>query len=216
MSFRLTHYGADVLMTVSLVIYPLAVLSAVYFLPVLPILVLVWVGTLAFFRHPYRQVSGDETALLAPADGRVIAVEQVEGTGPFHGKVYRIDIFLSIFDVHVNRAPCSGSVESVRHRPGRFLNALKPEASVRNESNEVLLRTPAGVPVLVRQVAGAIARRIVCDCIPGDRLERGEPFGMIKFGSRTELYLPVDALVKVSVNTGQRVRAGSTVIGELR
>ena len=216
MSFRLTHYGTDVILTVSLIACPLAVLSVAYLLPALPAVLLLWIGALLFFRHPSRQIPDDPDALLAPADGRVVAVEQVSEMGPMAGKLWRIDIFLSVLDVHVNRAPCAGVVESVTHRPGKFLNALKPEASVRNESNEVLLRTPAGVPVLVRQVAGAIARRIVCDCTPGDRLEPGEPFGMIKFGSRTELYVPVDVLAEILVKTGHRVKAGSSVVAKFR
>jgi phosphatidylserine decarboxylase len=215
MSLRLTHYGTDVLLATSLVLCPLAILSGVYFLPLLPVIIFLWLGVLFFFRSPVRRPPAGKL-LLAPADGKVVAVEQVELYGPLTGRLWRIDIFLSVFDVHVNRAPCAGTVASVTHRPGEFLNALRPEASVRNESNEVLLRTPAGVPVLVRQVAGVIARRIVCDCVPGDQLDSGETFGMIKFGSRTELYIPVDSVLELKVRTGQKVKAGLSILGDLR
>ena len=216
MRLRLTHYGADVVMATSLVCCVGVGLTSVYFLPALPIVALVWLWVLYFFRDPNRRVPEDAAALLAPADGKIVAVERTRDLEDLPGECWRVDIFLSIFNVHINRAPCSGSVERISYRKGEFLNALRAEAAARNERNDVLLRTPSGVPVLVRQIAGVIARRIVCDCVVGDSLERGERFGMIRFGSRTELYIPVDAVKELCVSLGRHVRAGTTILGELR
>ena len=216
MRLRLTHYGADVVMATSLVCCVGVGLTGVYFLPALPLVILVWLGALYFFRDPNRRIPESDAALVAPADGKVVAVSQTSEVEGLPGEFWRVDIFLSIFNVHINRAPCPGTVERVSYRRGEFLSALRHEAAARNERNDVLLRTAQGVPVLVRQIAGVIARRIVCDCLVGDRLDRGEAFGMIRFGSRTELYIPVDAVNGLSVTPGRRVRAGVTVLGELR
>ena len=216
MRLRLTHYGADVVMVASLVCCVGVALTALYFLPALPLVALVWLWALAFFRDPRRCVPENDAALVAPADGKVVAVLKTSELEGLPGEFWRVDIFLSIFNVHINRAPCPGTVERVSYRKGEFLSALRTEAASRNERNDVLLRTGRGVPVLVRQIAGVIARRIVCDCVVGDRLDRGEAFGMIRFGSRTELYIPVDAVNGLSVTLGQHVKAGTTVLGELR
>lgn len=219
MKLRLTHYGTDVVMVVSLVLCTGAILAGAYFWPVLPPVLILWGWALYFFRDPHREAPANAKVMVAPADGKIVAVERTVGgaaTGSLTGELWRVDIFLSIFNVHINRAPCAGTVRNVSYRKGKFLNALRPEASSENESNDVTLCTSEGVPVLVRQIAGIIARRIVCDCIRGDRLCRGERFGMIKFGSRTELYVPFEAVRRISVKVGDRVKAGSTTIGELR
>ncbi len=216
MGCRLAHYGWSGLFGVSMVAWVLAVLLAFYCLPALPVVLILWVGVLLFFRHPHRRIPEGEDLLVAPADGKVVGVEKVQGKGALEGECWRIDIFLSVLDVHINRAPCGGTVQTVTYQKGSFLNALKPEASLKNESNDVLLVTRKGVPVLVRQIAGIIARRIVCDCVAGDALDRGEPFGMIKFGSRTELYVPTNAVSELGITQGQRVRAGVSILGRLR
>jgi len=129
-----------------------------------------------------------------------------------------VSIFLSIVDAHMNRAPCSGRVSSVTYRPGRFLNAMNSESARVNESNTVVIESDevTGLPVLVRQIAGVIARRIVCDCTPGRTVARGERIGMIKFGSRTDLCVPLEHLAELNVKVGDAVRAGETVIGVIR
>ncbi len=173
-----------------------------------------WCGMLAFFRDPDRTPQGGEGDLVAPADGRVTDV--VDAPHPFVGEeARRIGIFLSVFDVHVNRAPAAGRVEHLLYKPGAFLDARKARASRVNESHELGLVTPDGAHLLVRQISGAIARRIVCAARLGQTLTGGERFGMIKFGSRTELsFDPVcyEAIVK----PGDIVRGGETLVARVR
>ncbi len=168
--------------------------------PAAPVLGL---GTLvvAFFRDPDREPPADPAVVVAPADGRVTAVEGA-----------RISIFLSIFDVHVNRAPVAGRVAAVDYRPGRFGNALRARSTAENEQNRITLETPSG-PVLVTQIAGLLARRIVFWPRIGDRVERGQRIGMIKFGSRTDLVLPPGA--EWLVRIGDHVRGGATPVARL-
>ncbi len=156
-----------------------------------------------FFRDPDREVPADPALVVAPADGRVVELEHLQD-----GRL-RLAIFLSILDVHVNRAPVAGRVVRVRHTPGRFLAAWRPETRDVNERNEVVLATDRG-PVEVLQVAGLVARRIVCRVGPGTTVEKGERFGMIRFGSRTELILPPGA--RPLVGPGDTVRGGATVV----
>lgn len=173
-----------------------------------------WLGLAAFFRDPHRDVPGGEGLLVAPADGKVVGVE--EGDFEEAGRSLRISIFLSLFDVHVNRSPCEGTVEEVRRRPGGFMSAMNPKCSQRNESCSLRLRTPSGTLLVVRQIAGLVARRIVCPVEPGRRLGRGERYGMIKFGSRTEVYVPAGGEAQrfeAAVRPGDRVRGGETVLG---
>jgi phosphatidylserine decarboxylase len=155
----------------------------------------------AFFRDPDREPPADPALVVAPADGRVTAVEGA-----------RISIFLSVFDVHVNRAPVAGRVAALDYRPGRFGNAMRARSAAQNEQNRITLETPSGA-VLVTQIAGLLARRIVFWPRVGDRVERGQRIGMIKFGSRTDLVLPpgFEWLVRV----GDHVRAGATPVARL-
>ena len=151
---------------------------------------LIWV--LTFFRDPERAVAADRNLLMAPADGKVTDIEIVEESDFIGGATLRIGIFLSIFDVHINRAPCNVTVEKVRHKEGKYRNAMNPESGRVNESNDLyLLRTDSPRErLVVRQISGAVARRIVCQISEGQELAGGEKFGMIKFGSRTEIYVP--------------------------
>lgn len=172
--------------------------------------VLVWV--LSFFRDPYRYCPLDKNLLLSPADGRITNIEMVEENNFIGGTALRIGIFLSIFDAHINRAPCNVKVERITHRNGRYKNAMNPQSSRVNESNELVL-VRADEPkdkLIVRQISGAVARRIVCAASEGQALAGGEKFGMIKFGSRTELYVLAHADVKCLVQIGDKVKAGLT------
>jgi phosphatidylserine decarboxylase len=164
-----------------------------------------------FFRDPDRVVPGTPGVIVAPADGRVVAVTP-RLDDPFVGPAQHLSIFLSPLDVHVNRAPVGGLVVEVERRPGAFLAAYRPDASERNERTSVFVQGD-GARVVVRQIAGVLARRIVCRVRSGDKLERGERFGMIKFGSRTDLVVPASA--RLVVRMGDRVRAGETVLGTL-
>jgi len=178
-----------------------------------PFLVL-FIFLLFFFRDPARKIPAQAGILVSPADGKVVEIDQVQDCPLVPGRTLKIGIFMSVFDAHVNRSPAAGTVTTLNHVPGRFLNALRARASTDNESNSVLLNCPEvpGQSVLVKQIAGVLARRIVCRCKLGQRLDRGEPFGMIKFGSRVELYLPYSQKLRLQVNKGQKVKAGSTVL----
>jgi len=194
-------------------------LLAIWFVVVIEIvltLVLVW--ALMFFRDPHRRTVQDDTMLLAPADGRIMDVETVDGGDFIQGPALRIGIFLSIFNTHINRAPCAAKVEKITYRPGKYLNAMNRLAGKVNESNSLaLVRT--GSPqdrLIVRQISGAIARRIVCAAREGQQLAGGERFGMIKFGSRTELYLPASDRIECLVQIGDKVKAGLTPLAKYR
>jgi phosphatidylserine decarboxylase len=171
-----------------------------------------------FFRNPRRSVPAAAGILVSPADGTVWDVEELEEPEWVGARCLRIGIFLSVFDVHVNRAPCDARVAYQRHRPGRFLDARRPEAGRENESNALGLiveeEGPArGARLLVRQVSGAIARRIVCPLAVSDAVVRGGLIGMIKFGSRTELWVPVESGFAAAVRVGDKVRGGESVLG---
>jgi phosphatidylserine decarboxylase len=168
---------------------------------------------LYFFRDPPRRVPDLPAAIVAPADGTIVEVTRLDHYDFLDGPAVRIGIFLSIFDVHINRAPFAGTVLELHYKPGEFLNALRPESAQRNESMWIGFAVPEfpHVRFAVRQISGAIARRIVCPLQPGQTVTRGEKFGMIKLGSRTELILPAEA-VEVLAWHGDNVRAGSDVV----
>jgi phosphatidylserine decarboxylase len=173
------------------------------------LLLTVWVT--AFFRDPERKGPRGDALVLAAADGVVCSIAQVEEAVYLHREATRISIFMSVFNVHVNRFPVSGEVEVVHYNPGQFTVASHDKASLVNEQSSIGILGPRG-PVLVRQIAGSIARRIVTDVGPGDRAAQGERLGMIRFGSRVDLFL--DPAVKVKVVLNQAVRGGQTVIAE--
>jgi len=175
-------------------------------------LVLLW--SLSFFRDPQRDCPQDRTLLLSPADGKVTDTDILEDHPDLGGKVLRIGIFLRIFNVHINRMPCAARVEKIQYKPGAFKNAMNPESSQVNESNAVFFqRTEAPeARLMVRQISGAIARHIVCPVKKGQTFSQGEKFGMIKFGSRTELVVPVQEGLQCSVKEGDIVKAGLTVV----
>jgi len=167
-----------------------------------------------FFRDPPRRVPQDAGLMVSPADGRIAEVTRIDADPFVGGPAVRIGIFLSIFNVHINRVPCPSRVLCLRYSPGKFLNALRPESALENESMWIGFEDagPARRRFVVRQIAGQFARRIVCGLRPGETLERGDKFGMIKLGSRTELILPVGDGLQVLVDVGERVRAGSSVL----
>ncbi len=166
--------------------------------------------TLAFFRDFPREIIAKELELVSPADGTVVAIEELADTPHYTGKCVRVSIFMSVFNAHVNRAPYPGTVQEIKYAPGHYKNAMNPESSKVNESNAVWMQTDKG-PITVRQISGAIARRIVCPVQPGTRLEKGEKFGMIRFGSRVEIYLPTETRIYVTLK--DKVYSGSTVLG---
>ncbi|MHC4722357.1 MAG: phosphatidylserine decarboxylase [Planctomycetota bacterium] len=188
--------------------------TTVLIVEVIMAILLIWV--LAFFRDPDRDISEGEGILVAPADGRVTDIEVVEENDVIQGRVLKVGIFLSIFDVHINRAPCAVRIDKVTYRPGQYTNAMNPSSGRVNESNDIAMTRLAEPKdtLLVRQISGAIARRIVCRAEVGEDFACGERFGMIKFGSRTELYLPARDNVKCAVKVGDKVKAGETILIE--
>ncbi len=170
---------------------------------------LLLVGILLFFRDPHRTPPANPLALVSPADGKVICVDEAEDPCFGLGKFRRVGIFLSVLDVHVNRSPFAGTIEKTHYSAGEFLDARHLEVDLRNENQTWLLRTAKG-PILVRQIAGLIARRIVGWKKSGDSVAAGERIGMIRFGSRTDLYFPATCTPQVQV--GQRVVGGQTIL----
>ena len=166
-----------------------------------------------FFRDPERLAPSDPGAVISPADGSIIAVDQVASPRLLDQPMTRVSVFMSVFNVHVNRAPLSGRVERTEYNPGKFFAANLDKASLDNEQNAVVLRDAQGQKVMFVQIAGLIARRIVCYINPGDDVVRGQRIGLIRFGSRLDVYLPTDATIEVTM--GQKVRAGETILGKL-
>ncbi len=164
-----------------------------------------------FFRDPEREVPSDPEAVISPADGRVIVAGAAEPSAP-EGCWRQVSIFLSPLDVHINRAPVDGRTTRVEYHPGRFLPAYDAHAAVVNDRNEIWLDHD-GEPVVCRQIAGVLARRVVCRLTPGDEVQAGQRLGLMKFGSRFDVFLPERA--EVLVNVGDRVRAGETAIARL-
>ena len=219
MSFPLTKYGLP-----QVVIYPVLVLvlmfilfivfrPAIWLIPAEILLFLVFIWMLSFFRDPVRNIEYDENVLLSPADGTITDIDVVDcvelGT-----KTLRIGMFLSVFNVHVNRMPCSVRIEKVTYKKGKFINAMSRESSKINESNDtaMLRLVEPKDRLLLRQVSGAVARHIVCEAREGSEYRQGEKFGMIKFGSRAELYLPEGNHYEVAVKIGDPARAGLTAL----
>ncbi len=164
-----------------------------------------------FFRNPKRKIPSLRNIILSPADGRVIYVGECEEDRFLKQRALKVSIFMSPFDVHINRAPASGKVLEVSYHPGRFLVASRDKASLLNEQNAFVMETEDRFKILLVQIAGFVARRIVCYAKAGDLLNKGEIFGMIRFGSRVDLYLPTD--VRPIVRVGQHIKGGESIIG---
>ena len=165
-----------------------------------------------FFRDPDRVIPNQPGGIVSPADGKVIVAGNVDQTSFYEGNCKKISIFMSVFNVHVNRIPFDGSVKEVRHCSGKFFAANLDKASLQNEHNAVFLETQDGHRLCVVQVAGLIARRIICKVQPGDEMVRGQRYGLICFGSRLDVYLPEDVEIKVAV--GDKITAGASIIGQ--
>jgi phosphatidylserine decarboxylase len=221
MRIPLTKYGWP-----QVVVFPAAVLFVMAIFPIgtigflgsrvivavegILLIVLMWI--LMFFRDPHRDCPSDEDLLLAPADGKITDIEKVDQVDFIGGPALRIGIFLSLFNTHINRAPCNVRVEAITYKEGQYRNAMNPQSGRINESNTLGLvrKSHPRDRLILRQISGAIARRIVCDTAEGRELEPGQKFGMLKFGSRTELYVPVRKELKCLVRIGDKVKAGLT------
>ena len=198
-------------------IIPLAVISLILWVLCFTALAgffsLLTLFVISFFRDPERSIPPGEKAVLSPADGKIIKVEPCWEEHLLKGPSLKVSIFMSLFNVHVNRIPLTGRVIDISYQAGKFIRANLDRASTMNEQNALLMETPEGTRLLFVQIAGLIARRIVCWVKKGDAVERGCRFGMIRFGSRLDIYLPRDAQLQVRV--GQKALAGQTILGHL-
>ncbi|HRB20122.1 MAG TPA: phosphatidylserine decarboxylase [Nitrosomonas sp.] len=168
---------------------------------------------LQFFRDPPRDIPENKNAILAPADGRIVAIEKTED--PYLKRdAIKISVFMNVFNVHSNRSPVDGKVENKWYFPGKFINADLPKASLENERNALWIKSDNGADITCVQVAGLIAKRIVCHITANEHLRRGQRFGFIRFGSRVDVYLPLN--IKINVNIGDKVSATETVLAEFR
>src|SRR5688572_20263205 len=215
----LTRHGFREMLIGSLVLVALAVglgWSVAWPISFIVLPVLIWL--FAFFRDPNREIPAEQHVMVSPADGTVSDIQELPHDERLGGPALRVGIFLSVFNVHINRSPCDGKVTKVEYKKGKFINAMSHnKASEENESNTVVIAEPdTGKPIaVVKQIVGLIARRIIFTAKVDDRVTRGERIGMIKFGSRTELYVPMWLKPKAKVQVGQAVRGGADVIVEL-
>jgi phosphatidylserine decarboxylase len=212
----ITRYGYDVYFTIAAVCVVIIVLALIFIEPKsyrysLIVVSLAFLGfTTNFFRDPERTTPKDENLIISPADGKIIVIKQVWDDEFFHANVQQISIFMSPLNVHVNRNPITGTVRYTRYVKGEYFAAFEDKASERNEQMIVGLEGANG-KVMFKQIAGFIARRIVCPLKPGDTVNMGERFGMIKFGSRVDVYFPLSVNVRAQV--GDITKAGETILG---
>jgi len=222
----LSRYGLREWLTITVVLVPACAVAAWWAIAWHPawwigaaVAAILWFAGVMFFRDPLgrRPATDDPLDLVSPADGRVSAVLSLDHHDAVGGPALLVRIFLSVLDVHLNRAPCDGVVDRIEHRPGRYLDARTEESAKVNESLLMVLRTGRDRAIGVRQVSGAIARRIVCTVRPGDSLVRAQRYGMIKFGSTTELIVPAsDGSPPVArVRVGDRVTGGVTILARM-
>ncbi|MFA5794715.1 MAG: phosphatidylserine decarboxylase family protein [Candidatus Brocadiia bacterium] len=219
MKIPLASYGKTEILLSTVIL-----LAAAYFsylihpgLVIIPALLLGFV--FYFFRNPERVITPGDDLILSPADGTIIEIKYFPEDQFVKTETVKVTIFLSVFNVHINRSPYEGKVAWIDYHKGEFLVASKPDASTRNECNNVGLVVGSGTSgfkILVRQIAGIIAQRIVCGCKVNDVLAKGQVFGMIKFGSRTEICIPKDKVKSVEIKLGDKVKAGQTIIARIR
>lgn len=223
MKLPITKYGLP-----EVVIYPAAIIGAMIsafllrplvsptwaFSIIEAILAIMLIWILAFFRDPHRTPDQQGQVIVAPADGKILHIETVSEPRIYNASTIKIAIFMNIFNVHVNRVPLPGKVLQINYKPGKYLNAATEKASRENESNEIIFQAQNKTygKFIVKQISGAVARRIVCDAHQNDFFAGGQRFGMIKFGSRCELYLPESKQLNIAVKPGDKVKAGQTIL----
>jgi phosphatidylserine decarboxylase len=215
------HKEGRTLLFVLLIVFTGVCYAISYFLPSNTLVLNISIGVsvffyliiLQFFRSPNKIIEINENHIIAPADGKVVVIEEAEETEYLHEKRRQVSIFMSPINVHVNRMPIAGVIKYFKYHPGKYLVAWHPKSSTENERTTVVAENKAGVQILFRQIAGALARRIKWYIDENHQLDQGQEFGFIKFGSRVDLYLPLDA--KIKVNIGDKTVGGKTVIAEL-
>jgi phosphatidylserine decarboxylase len=218
---RLHREGNTIMLTTGLVLLTVNLLADIYLFPdnttAITLLavasVILFVLVVQFFRIPNRLLTTGETQVIAPADGTIVVIEETEEGEYFKARRRQVSIFMSPLNVHVNRNPVSGIVRYFKYYPGKYLVAWHPKSSTENERTTVVIESASGVQVLMRQIAGAVARRIIWYVKEGQPVQQGEEMGFIKFGSRVDIYLPLDAEVLVKI--GDRTKGGVTVLANL-
>ena len=216
MRIPLASYGWKEIILFSSVMFAGCLLSAIFFPYVLPLFLFGLVFVIYFFRDPERAYPEGEGALISPADGTIVEITDVFEDNFLKSEAIKISIFMSVASVHVNRVPFTGVVRYIKHKSGKFLDARIPKCSEFNEQNILgLTLNKSETKIVVKQIAGQIARRIVCDCEIGQELQKGRRYGMIKFGSRLEVFLPKELGFDLAVKIGQKVSAGETVLGTI-
>lgn len=214
----LTRHGTREMLIGSVVLLGVASVLGWWHWPLSLVMLPVLIWLFAFFRDPERAIPAEQHTMVSPADGKVSDITEIEHDPLLGGPAVRVGIFLSVFNVHINRSPCDGVVVDAIYKKGKFINAMShSKASDENESNTIVLKEPNGPrPVaVVKQIVGLIARRIICTVKPADRVDRGQRIGMIKFGSRTELSIPKWLEPKIQVKVGDTVRGAMDVIAIL-
>ena len=205
--------AAAVLGTLNVLLYVFVSDSPMLLYSVAAVSLALFLIVLQFFRNPVRATDSHHQAVIAPADGKVVVIEETVDHEFLNGPALQVSIFMSPFNVHVNRSPVQGKVEYFKYHPGKYLVAWHPKSSTENERTTLSIQTEGGSRVMLRQIAGALARRIVCYSRPGDALNAGQEFGFIKFGSRVDVFLPIGT--KVNCKLGDVTKGGVTVIAEL-
>jgi phosphatidylserine decarboxylase len=211
------HKEGYSVMLVTLLVIAILSIATWFFIPWKTLQILIYIGffveliwTISFFRVPDRTINLNENHVLSSADGKIVAIEEVTETEFFKDKRIMVSVFMSPFNIHVNWYPFNGKIIYTKYHPGKFLLAYNPKSSTDNERNSIVLEKEPGKSVLIRQIAGLMARRIVSMAKPDDKVNQGEEFGIIKFGSRVDLFLSTD--VNVNVKIGEKVCAQKTVI----
>lgn len=217
-AFSVLFFAPAIALSSFLILAPIAGVWNYVLWTVVVALALTGLEVVWFFRNPRREVPSEPGLVVSPADGKVVLIEEIEHDEFIGGPAVLIGIFLSIFNVHINRTPVAARVIGLRYKPGKYLNALRPESARENE--QVAIRLEENVApyrrLIIRQITGAIARRIVCWLKPGDELGRGEQIGMIKLGSRTELLIPKEQALEILTKVGDHVQAGTTVMARYK
>ncbi|MEE4214049.1 MAG: phosphatidylserine decarboxylase family protein [Bacteroidales bacterium] len=211
--YKIIFYSIVILATLNIIIIYLFSDYSALWIPFLSLSVLTLLLVLAFFRRPLRKVEEDAGKILCAADGRVVAIEEMEENEYFGDRRLQVSVFMTVFNVHFNTYPVSGTVKYVRHHTGKFYPANHPKSSVLNERLTVVIETESGEEIMIRQVAGLIARRIVSYAKPGLKVKQGDELGFIKFGSRVDIFLPPGT--RVNVNLLQAVHANRDILAEI-
>ncbi len=216
---RIHKEGTKAISIIGFILLFINVLIGILFKNLIPLAIifvassLFWIFVIRFFRVPKRNFTFDDNKIISPADGKIVTIEETIETEYLNQKVRQISVFMSVWNVHQNLSPITGKIAFYKYHPGLFLLAANPKSSELNERTTIVLENEIGIKILMRQIAGIAARRVICKASEGKKFTQNQEIGFIKFGSRVDLFLPLDA--KINVKIGDKVKGGITVIGEL-